>query len=76
MVPDPSDFAWDYGIDTLPEFCRRGFATEACKAVTASILRHGQVPWYYYNHYNHPSSRLPQKMGYFFYSETLVSHGK
>jgi len=71
---DPENFGWDFGIYTLPEFRRRGFAAEACKAATASILRHGRVPWYYYNHYNLPSSRMPRKLGYFFYAEALVSH--
>jgi RimJ/RimL family protein N-acetyltransferase len=73
---DPKSFAWDFGIYTLPTFRRRGFATEASKAATASIFKYGRVPWYFYNHYNLPSSRLPQKLGYFFYSEALVSHGQ
>jgi len=71
----PENFAWDFGIYTLPQFRCRGFAAEACTTATASIFKHGRVPWYYYNHYNLPSSRMPRKLGYFFYAEALVSHG-
>jgi len=75
VVLGPEDFAWDFGVYTMPEFRGRGFAVEACRAATESIIGHGRVPWYYYNHYNTPSSRLPRKLGYFLYSEALVSHG-
>ena len=75
VILAPDDFAWEFGLFTQPEFRGRGFAAEAGKAATAGIIKHWRVPWYYYNHYNRPSSRMPQKLGYFSYAEALVSHG-
>lgn len=74
LFTDSEDFTWEFGINTLPEFRCRGFATEACRAATALILKHNRIPWYYYDHYNLPSSRIPQKLGYFLYMEGLFSH--
>ena len=74
LFVNSEDFAWEFGPSTLPEFRCRGFATEACRAATALILKHNRIPWYYYDHYNLPSSRTPQKLGYFLYSEGLFSH--
>ncbi len=68
------EFAWEFGPSTLPDFRRRGFATEVCRAATQFILEQGQIPWYYYDHYNVPSARIPEKLGYSLYSEGLFSH--
>ena len=68
------EFAWEFGVDTLPEFRCRGFATEVSRAATAFVLKRDQIPWYYYDHYNRASSRIPQKLGYFLYMEGLFSH--
>lgn len=76
LFANPEDFAWEFGPSTLPEFRCRGFATQVCRAATAFILKHGRIPWYYYDHYNLPSSRIPQKLGYFLYAEGLFSHNR
>lgn len=70
------EFAWEFGVDTLRGFRSRGFATEVSRAATSSILEQGQIPWYYYDHYNHASSRIPQKLGYFLYAEGVFSHNR
>lgn len=74
LQTDSEEFAWEYGVDTLPEFRRRGFATEAARAASALILKRGRVPWYYHDHYNHASEGVPRRLGYFLYAEGLFSH--
>jgi len=74
VFANPGDFAWEIGSNTLPDFRCRGFATEACRASTAFILEQERMAWYYYNHYNRSSSRIPEKLPFFLYGETLVSH--
>jgi RimJ/RimL family protein N-acetyltransferase len=69
----PKDFAWEYGVDTLPEFRARGFATAVLNTVTAFIIERGRVPWHYCDHYNKASGRLPGKLGYFRYAEGLFA---
>ena len=66
--------AWEYGVDTLPAFRCRGFATAVLHAVTAHILRQGRIPYHYADAYNRPSLRLPAKLGYVRYGEGLFSH--
>ena len=70
------EFAWEFGVDTLRGFRGRGFATEVCRAATAFILEQGQIPWYYYDHYNHASAQIPQKLGYSLYAEGVFSHNR
>ena len=65
------EFAWEYGVDTLPEFRNRGLATAVLNRVTASIIEQGRIPWHYCDHYNRASRRLPDKLGYFRYAEGL-----
>lgn len=65
------EFAWEYGVDTLPEFRGRGFATAVLNSVAAFIIERGRIPWHYCDHYNRPSRRLPQKLRYFRYGEGL-----
>lgn len=67
------DFAWEYGVDTLPEFRGRGLATAVLRTITAFIIEQGRIPWHYCDHYNRPSRRLPEKLGYFCYGEGLFS---
>jgi RimJ/RimL family protein N-acetyltransferase len=67
----PADFAWEYGVDTLPEYRCRGYATAVARAATAFIIEQGRVPWHY--HYNKASRRLPEKTGCFQYGEGLFS---
>jgi RimJ/RimL family protein N-acetyltransferase len=74
LQTESGEFGWEYGVDTLPEFRRRGFATEAASAATALILKRGRVPWYYHDHYNHASEGVPRRLGYFLYAEGLFSH--
>ncbi|MBC8472876.1 MAG: GNAT family N-acetyltransferase [Planctomycetes bacterium] len=74
IFTNKEEFAWEFGPSTLPEFRRRGFATEACRAATGLILELGRIPWYYYDHYNAASARIPEKLGYSLYSEGLFSH--
>ena len=65
------EFAWEYGVDTLPQFRNRGLATAVLNSVTASIIGRGRIPWHYCDHYNRASKRLPDKLGYFRYAEGL-----
>jgi len=65
------EFAWEYGVDTLPKFRGRGFATAVLNSVTAFIIEQGRIPWHYCDHYNRPSMRLPEKLKYFRYGEGL-----
>ena len=67
------DFAWEYGIDTRPEFRGRGFATAVVNSVTSFIMEQGRIPWHYHDHYNKASMRLPEKAGFFRYCEGLFS---
>jgi len=69
----PEELEWEYGVDTLPEYRVRGFATAVLKTVTAHIAEQGHVPWHYTDHYNRPSRRLPVKLGYLLYGEGLFS---
>jgi RimJ/RimL family protein N-acetyltransferase len=69
----PDELEWEYGVDTLPEYRSRGFATSVLKRVTSHIIEQGHVPWHYTDHYNSPSRRLPDKLGYFPYGEGLFS---
>lgn len=68
------DFAWEYGVDTLPEYQGKGYATQLLKTVTSFIISKGKIPWHYTDHYNRPSRRLPERLGYFRYAEGLFSH--
>ena len=68
------ELEWEYGIDTLPEYRSRGFATAILEMVTAYIAQQGHIPWHYTDHYNRPSRRLPKKLGYFQYGEGFFSH--
>jgi len=66
--------AWEFGIDTLKEHRHRGYATATGRAATAEIVRRGKIPWYYYDHYNTGSGRIPEKLGYRLYLEGMFSH--
>ncbi len=68
-----TDFAWEFGVDTLPEFRGRGFAPAVLNAVTAFIIERDRIPWYYCDAYNRPSRTLPRKAGYVRYGEGLFS---
>lgn len=65
------EFAWEYGVDTLPEFRGRGFATAVLNRVTSLIMERGRIAWHYCDHYNRPSRRLPEKLGCYRYGEGL-----
>ena len=67
------DLAWEYGIDTLPQHRGKGFATTLLKTLTTHIIRQNRIPWHYCDHYNRPSRRLPEKLGYLRYAEGLFS---
>jgi len=69
----PEELEWEFGVDTLPDFRCRGFATAVLRVVTAYIAQRGHVPWHYTDHYNRSSRRLPEKLGYFQYAEGLFS---
>ena len=71
-----ADLAWEYGVETLPEFRGRGFATAVLEALTAFIIDEGRIAWHYCDHYNRPSRRLPEKLGYVRYAEGLFSHSR
>jgi RimJ/RimL family protein N-acetyltransferase len=71
LEASPREFAWEYGVDTLPEFRGRGFATAVLNSVTAFIIERGRIAWHYCDHYNRPSRRLPEKLRYFRYGEGL-----
>ncbi|MBN2379381.1 GNAT family N-acetyltransferase [candidate division WOR-3 bacterium] len=68
------EFAWEYGVDTLPEYRGKGYATRLLKTVTSFIICKGKIPWHYTDHYNRPSRKLPDHLGYFKYAEGLFSH--
>lgn len=68
------EFAWEFGVDTLAQFRRRGFATQVARAATAFIIKRRRIPWYYYDHYNHASAGVPQKLGYLNCLEGVFSH--
>jgi RimJ/RimL family protein N-acetyltransferase len=70
----PDEFAWEAGVDTLPRYRGSGFATQVLKTVTSFIISKGKIPWHYTDHYNRPSRRLPDHLGYFRYAEALFSH--
>lgn len=70
------EYAWEFGVDTLPEFRRRGFATAVLKSVIAYVIAKGHVPYHYADIYNKPSLRLPQKLGCSTYCEVLVGHSQ
>jgi RimJ/RimL family protein N-acetyltransferase len=69
----PDELAWEYGVDTLPAYRNRGFATRVVRCITSYIVEQGHVPLHYTDHYNRPSRRLPEKSGYFRYGEGLFS---
>jgi|GEM_PF-6177960 len=71
----PDEFVWEYGVDTLPRYRGKGYATAVLKTVTTYIIQEGKIPWHYTDHYNRPSRRLPEHLGYFKYAEGLFSHG-
>jgi len=73
LEANSEEFAWEYGVDTLPEFRGRGFATAVLNRVTEFIIEQGRVPWHYCDPYNRASMRLPEKLGYFRYGEGLFS---
>jgi RimJ/RimL family protein N-acetyltransferase len=68
------EYAWEFGIDTLPEFRGRGFATTVMQSVTAYIVSRDHVPYHYSDAYNKASLRLPHKLGYDRYADILVAH--
>jgi RimJ/RimL family protein N-acetyltransferase len=70
----PDEDAWEAGVDTLPRYRGRGFARQVLKTVTSFIISKGSIPWHYTDHYNRPSKRLPERLGYFKYAEGLFSH--
>lgn len=70
----PEELEWEYGVDTLPAYRCRGYATAVLRTVTAYIADRGHVPWHYTDHYNRPSRRLPAKLGYYEYGQGLFSH--
>jgi RimJ/RimL family protein N-acetyltransferase len=76
LSADAADHAWDFGPSTLPAFRCWGFATEVCRAATTFILGRGRVPWYYCDHHNRASARIPAKLGYTTYAEGLFSHAR
>ena len=69
-----AEYAWEFGVDTLPEFRGRGFATVVLKCVTRYIVNRKHVPYHYADAYNRASLRLPHKLGYRPYGEGLVAH--
>jgi RimJ/RimL family protein N-acetyltransferase len=74
LEANPDEEAWEAGVDTLPEYRGKGYATQVLKTVTSFIISKGKIPWHYTDHYNRPSRRLPDRLGYFRYAEGLFSH--
>ena len=70
----PDEDAWEAGVDTLPGYRGRGYARQVLKTTTSFIISKGSIPWHYTDHYNRPSRRLPERLGYFRYAEGLFSH--
>jgi predicted GNAT family acetyltransferase len=70
----PDEEAWEAGVDTLLRYRGKGYATQVLKTVTSFIISRGKIPWHYTDHYNRPSMKLPDHLGYFRYAEGLFSH--
>ncbi|MAF11457.1 hypothetical protein CMK11_13485 [Candidatus Poribacteria bacterium] len=71
-----AEYAWEFGVDTLPEFRGRGYATAVLRSVTAHIIGRGHVPYHYADAYNRASLRLPAKLGYHRYAEGFFAHSQ
>jgi GNAT superfamily N-acetyltransferase len=59
------DVMWQIGVDTLPEYRRRGAAKAAVAALTEILLSKGILPYYSTRFYNIASRRTALATGYF-----------
>jgi RimJ/RimL family protein N-acetyltransferase len=76
LLAHSNEFAWEFGIDTLSEFRRRGFAGAVVNTVTTHIIDRGRVPYYYADAYNKASLHVIRKSGYFHYGDGVVAHAR
>ena len=63
-VCDESDTMWQVGVDTLPEYRRRGIGKSTVSAVTQFVLDKGIVPYYSTLENNEFSRALAASLGY------------
>lgn len=59
-----SDLMWQIGVDTLPEYRRRGIGKATVSAVTRYILKQGVVPYYSTTLVNEASKGIALALGY------------
>jgi GNAT superfamily N-acetyltransferase len=58
------DVMWQIGVDTLPEYRRRGIGKAAVSAVTEYLLEHGVIPYYSTLESNTASRATAAALGY------------
>ncbi len=63
-MPYMSDEVCEIGINTLPEYRGKGYATSVCKKCICEILRNGKVPQWSTSVNNIASQRLAEKSGF------------
>ena len=59
------------GVETLPEYRRRGYAKAVVSGTTETILSRGQIPVYDHATWNKASENTAKSLGYQFYGESL-----
>jgi predicted GNAT family acetyltransferase len=61
----------EVGVDTHPDFRRRGFGKAVVSAMTEALLKQGRIPVYRCSEDNIASLRLAQSVGYETYAHIV-----
>ena len=64
---------WEIGVETNPDYRRRGYAKSVVSLATEEVLAARKIPWYYLDAVplNEASLRVCKAVGYVEYSESL-----